>query len=57
MNKKPKLATLTPDENKAWEPAFQFHKNTGNGNVAADRLAWREVCREFPRLKDFDGAR
>jgi hypothetical protein len=57
MANKPKLATLTLDENKAWELAFAFHKNTGKCTVAADRLAWRDVCREFPRLKKFDGAK
>jgi hypothetical protein len=57
MSKKQKIAVLTPDEKKALELAIQFHGNTDKGIIAADRAAWRDVCREFPRLKKFDGGR
>ena len=52
-----KLATLTPLENHAWEHAFAFHLDAGHADKMADSLAWRDVQKEFPRLKQFDGAK
>jgi len=48
---------LTPKENKAWEFAFCFHSEDGKSDSQADKLAWRDLCLDFPRLKKFDGCR
>jgi hypothetical protein len=50
-------ATLTPEEDRAWTKAFQFHVDEGKSDAQADRLAWRDVKAEFPRLKKFSGAK
>src|SRR5262249_32183193 len=53
----PKRAKLTPAEDRAWRKAFQFHVDAGKSDAQADRLAWRDVKKEFPRLKKFSGAK
>lgn len=50
-----KLATLTPEENSAWENAFAFYAEAPE--IKADELAWRDVQKQFPRLKKYDGAK
>lgn len=50
-----RLATLTPDEDVAWENAFVCSKDAGMTDMEADAQAWSEVQREFPRLREFDG--
>jgi hypothetical protein len=57
MNKVRKLATLTAEENKAWESAFAFHVNNGASDKRADSLAWKDLCAEFPRLRNFQGCK
>lgn len=49
-------ARLTPEQNRAWEKAFQFHVESGKSDSSADRLAWRDLVAEFPSLKKFSGA-
>jgi hypothetical protein len=56
-HKKRKLAVLTPAEEKAWQFAFEFYLDDGLTDDEADSLAWRDVQREFPRLRAFDGCR
>jgi hypothetical protein len=50
-------AQLTSEEKHAWERAFSFHLDAGNSDAVADRLAWRDLKKEFPRLKKFSGAK
>jgi hypothetical protein len=50
-------AQLTPEEKHAWERAFSFHLDAGNSDAVADRLAWRDLKKEFPRLNKFSGAK
>jgi len=54
MNKK--LAQLTVEEERAKEKAMDFYRYTGKSEVEADRLAWADIQKQFPRLKDYDGA-
>lgn len=57
MNRKQrKLARFTDAEEKIWLAAFYFHKDRGLTDDAADQRAWRDVVKEFPRLKSYDGA-
>ena len=49
-------AKLTPEQNRVWEKAFQFHVDAGKSDSQADRAAWRDVAAEFPELKKFRGA-
>ena len=51
------LAELTPEENKAWETAFAFHIDDGKNDNDADKEAWADVVKEFPRLAKFNGAK
>lgn len=48
-------AVLTNEEEKAWNFAFQYHLNEGKSDEQADELAWNDLQREFPRLKQFKG--
>jgi hypothetical protein len=57
MKAKRKIATLTSEENHAWEFAFCFYLEDGKSDLQADRLAWRDLVLEFARLKKHDGSR
>jgi len=57
MKKVRKLATLTAEENKAWEKAFAFHVDSGMSDARADRATWKDLCAEFPRLRKFQGCK
>jgi hypothetical protein len=58
MKTNPKrIATLTAEENHAWEFAFCFHREECKTDLQADRLAWNDLVTEFPRLKKFHGCR
>jgi len=50
-----RLATLTPFEDKRWVFAFCFYVDDGYTDVRADRLAWRDMCADFPRLRGYAG--
>jgi hypothetical protein len=52
-----RIATLTPEENHAWEFAFCFYRDECKTDLEADELAWRDLCLEFPRLRECDGCR
>jgi len=51
------LATLTPVEDRCWVFAFCYYVDLGVSDVAADLLAWRDLCAEFPRLRGYAGCR
>ncbi|HTV43126.1 MAG TPA: hypothetical protein VMF08_21355 [Candidatus Sulfotelmatobacter sp.] len=57
MKTRKKTAELTAEENHAWEFAFCFYLNGGKSEFKADKLAWRDLRLEFPRLKRFAGCR
>ena len=48
---------LTSEENHAWEFAFSFYLEKRKTDFRADRLAWRDLRLEFPRLKKHNGCR
>lgn len=52
-----RLATLTPKEDHAWVFAFGFYQDDGKTTSQADKLSWRDLLLEFPRLRKFDGCR
>lgn len=52
-----KLAQLTAEEERSMEKAIDFYRYTGKTEAEAGRLAWRDIQKEFPRLRDFDGIR
>jgi len=54
---KRKLAVLTIAENAAWEKAFCFHVDSGMSDARADRATWKDIQKEFPRLRNFQGCR
>lgn len=51
------LAHLTPEEDKLWTFAFEFHVNGGKSDNEADALAWKAVAKQFPRLRKYIGAK
>ena len=53
--KRKKLARLRPQEDCSWVIAFCYYVDTGCSDLEADELAWRDVCDEFPRLREFRG--
>jgi len=55
MAKDRKRAKLTPHEDHCWVFAFCFYLGEGCSDLKADRLAWRDMCLEFPRLRNYDG--
>jgi hypothetical protein len=58
MKSDPKrIATLDAQENHAWEFAFCFHLDDGKTDLQADKLAWRDLLSEFPRLRKYAGCR
>ena len=57
MAKKRRLAKLTAEEDKAWTTAFVHYKDDGKTDSRADRMAWRDVQEQFPRLKQYDGCK
>lgn len=52
---KGKRAALTPREDYCWVHAFCFYVDEGYADLQADRLAWRDMCDEFPRLIGYSG--
>lgn len=52
MNKKP--AQLTLEEEQAREKAMDFYRYIGKTDVEATRLAWQDVQKAFPRLREYD---
>lgn len=54
-----RLAQLTPEEDRAWDVAFEYYGNDSDEELTDDEiaeLAWKDIVQQFPRLKDFDGA-
>jgi hypothetical protein len=52
-----RIARLTVFEDKCWVFAFSYHLDNKKGSRVADQLAWRDLQREFPRLRRFAGCR
>ena len=46
-----KLTQLTVEEDRAREKAVDFYRYVGKSEVEADRLAWADIEKAFPRLK------
>ena len=57
MAKTKRLATLTEAEDAKWVEKFTFYVDDGMTDDEADRITWREMQDEFPRLKAFDGCK
>jgi len=52
MNKK--FAQLTVEEERARERAIDFYRYVGKSDTEANRLAWADVQKAFPRLMAYD---
>jgi hypothetical protein len=57
MRTQKQIAKLTSKENYAWEFASCFYRDGCKTDWQADKLAWRDLILEFPRLKKFLGCR
>ncbi|HWY68915.1 MAG TPA: hypothetical protein VNX88_09635 [Terriglobales bacterium] len=51
MNKK--LAQLTVEEERAKQKAIDFYRYVGKSEAETIRLAWTDVQKAFPRLKEY----
>lgn len=53
-----RLASLNIEENNVWIELFNYHIfEEGMTELKADRLAWQELVKRFPRLKKYKGAK
>ena len=52
MNKR--AAKLSPEEQQAWEKAIDFYRYVGKTDEDAAVMAWADVQKAFPRLKEYD---
>lgn len=48
------LTQLTIEEKRAREKAIDFYRYVGKSEAEAQRLAWADVQKEFPRLQKCD---
>lgn len=56
MKTKPRRrATLNAQEDHAWVFAFNFWCYEGHTMAKADKLAWKDMLSEFPRLRFYKG--
>jgi hypothetical protein len=46
-----KVTQLTVEEDRAREKAVDFYRYVGKSEAEADRLAWADLEKAFPRLK------
>ncbi|MFL6438792.1 MAG: hypothetical protein ACJ71Q_14530 [Terriglobales bacterium] len=51
MKKPPQL---TSQEEQAREKALDFYRYTGKSEEDANRMAWADIKKEFPRLSEYD---
>jgi hypothetical protein len=49
---KQEQAQLTAEEERAREKSMDFYLYVGKSDVEASRLAWADILREFPRLRN-----
>jgi hypothetical protein len=52
ISMKQKQAQLTAEEERAREKSMNFYLYVGKTDVEASRLAWADVQKEFPRLRN-----
>jgi hypothetical protein len=55
--KKKRIAKLNAAEDYAWTYAFCDYADEGKTDLQSDKLAWRDLLLEFPRLRKYDGCR
>ena len=54
--KRRRFAKLTPWEDHCWVFAFCYYVDSeGKTDDEADKLTWRDMLSEFPRLRFYDG--
>lgn len=49
-----KLVQLTLEEERMREKSIDFYRYIGKTDVEATRLAWEDVQKAFPRLREYD---
>ena len=53
--KRKRLARLTPREDRCWIFGYSYYLDGGRSESHADKLAWRDLQREFSRLLTYRG--
>ncbi len=55
MPRETKTHKMTPEEEQVWEDAFRYGiEEFDMDDEAADKYAFDELCKVFPRLRRFD---
>ena len=54
-NQSKKRAKLSVREDRQWVHYFCYYLLEGKTDSQADKLAWRDMLLEFPRLRSYDG--
>jgi hypothetical protein len=54
-NQAKKRARLSIREDKQWVHYFCYYLNEDKTDLQADKLAWRDMLLEFPRLRNYAG--
>lgn len=52
--KKLKVCKLNKKQDKVWTNAFEFYLDEGKSETQADKLAFRDLVKEFKKLKKCD---
>jgi hypothetical protein len=53
---KKKTTPLTVEERMAMDKAVDFYRYVGKSEEDAGRLAWADIQKQFPHLKDYDAS-
>jgi len=54
LARKKRMCKLTVAEDRKWVWAFGYYKDEGYSDAKADKLAFRDLVLEHPRLKKCD---
>ena len=46
---------LSAEEEQARQKSLDFYRYVGKDNPEASRLAWADIQKQFPRLKEYEG--
>jgi hypothetical protein len=48
-------ARLSAEEEQARQKAFDFYRYVGKVDAEASKLAWADIQKQFPRLREYEG--
>jgi hypothetical protein len=51
MARKKRVCRLTPKQDRKWVQAFGYYKDEGMSDAKADKAAFEDLAKEYPKLK------